>query len=518
VQRRRAAQGGGRSRRRSSSAGRSKTGSTTPKREFSAKLEQMDASVDKKGGETLQAKLDAIDKQYAKLFRDIDDYSKKTNGKGLVGGLTIQQVKDHIVAQKDILKSYATLEDKEGRINDLEKERKSRLDEIADEVARGIIKPEDGLAQSNAVIDEMAPKIASMAADALAFAEAFAQAHPSEAMTAFIAKMRATLQNNSGGQNVRAKNDVAQAAVDAQTASLNKLVADRNALVEHENQLVQAGLETYSDAQKKIQGFYNETNGLIKDQIALILRLADSWKTGTPEQQRAFAALSANLANVSMEAQGTDASFVNLKAHVTDILSTNIVQSIDTVAQSFAKLVTQQESVMGFLADIGRAFIQLIANVLQTVATLIIEALVLDAVDKATGGILKPLLQMTAAAVSIRHEGGVIGDVGGRSRQVSPLAFANAPRYHTGGIAGLAPNEHAAILKKGEEVLTENDPRHRDNGGLSGGQGGGDGAPARAILAVGDEQIAAAMTGAAGEKVFLYHMQRNRGALKQAVQ
>jgi hypothetical protein len=45
------------------------------------------------------------------------------------------------------------------------------------------------------------------------------------------------------------------------------------------------------------------------------------------------------------------------------------------------------------LAAIGRAFIQMIANILQTVATLIIEALVLDAVDKATGGILKPLLQ-----------------------------------------------------------------------------------------------------------------------------
>jgi hypothetical protein len=37
----------------------------------------------KKTGEALQVKLDAVDSQYAKLFRDIDDYSKKTNGKGL---------------------------------------------------------------------------------------------------------------------------------------------------------------------------------------------------------------------------------------------------------------------------------------------------------------------------------------------------------------------------------------------------------------------------------------------------
>ena len=37
-------------------------------------------------------------------------------------------------------------------------------------------------------------------------------------------------------------------------------------------------------------------------------------------------------------------------------------------------------------------------------------------------------------------------------RTVSPALFAGAPRYHSGGIAGLAPNEVPAILKKGEIV------------------------------------------------------------------
>lgn len=475
-------------------------------------LDQLDSAVGKKSGETLQSKLDAIDSQYAKLFRDIDDYSKKTNGKGLVGGLTIQQVRDHIEAQKTILKNYATMDDAEGRINDLEKERKARLDEIADQVARGIIKPEDGLNQSNAVIDEIAPKIAAIAQDAITFAEAFAKAHPSPELDAFIAKMRAAMQNNSGGQNVRAKSENVQSAVDAQMSSLNKLVADRNALVEHENNLVQAGLESYTDAQKKIQGFYNDTNGLIRDQIDLILRLASSWKTGTPEQQRAFAALSANLQNVGLEAQGTDASFINLKQHVTEILSTNIVQFIDSVAQAFAKLADSKD-VLGFLADVGRAFLTMIANILQTVATLIIEALVLDAVDKATGGILKPLLKMTAAAASFHHSGGVVGS-SKRERKVSPLAFANAPRYHSGGIAGLAPDERATILRKGEEVLTENDPRHRFNGGLAAAAPSGP-SGIRQILAIGDDEIAGAMAGVAGEKTVLTHIRRNRASIKQ---
>lgn len=65
---------------------------------------------------------------------------------------------------------------------------------------------------------------------------------------------------------------------------------------------------------------------------------------------------------------------------------------------------------------------------------------------------------------SIFHEGGVVG-LGGSSRQVNSLAFIGAPRYHTGGLAGLMPGEVPAILKAGEEVLTANDPRHVANGG-----------------------------------------------------
>lgn len=62
------------------------------------------------------------------------------------------------------------------------------------------------------------------------------------------------------------------------------------------------------------------------------------------------------------------------------------------------------------------------------------------------------------------HGGGVAGVSGGTLRNVSPLAWAGAERYHTGGMAGLAPDEVPAILRRGEEVLTQADPRHRYNG------------------------------------------------------
>jgi hypothetical protein len=36
------------------------------------------------------------------------------------------------------------------------------------------------------------------------------------------------------------------------------------------------------------------------------------------------------------------------------------------------------------------------------------------------------------------------------------MLFATAPRYHSGGIAGLMPDEVPAILQRGETVLPKN--------------------------------------------------------------
>lgn len=68
------------------------------------------------------------------------------------------------------------------------------------------------------------------------------------------------------------------------------------------------------------------------------------------------------------------------------------------------------------------------------------------------------------AASGVAHQGGIAGALG-TMRNVNPAIFHGAPRYHTGGVAGLRPNEVPAILQKGEEVLTRQDPRHRYNGG-----------------------------------------------------
>lgn len=57
-----------------------------------------------------------------------------------------------------------------------------------------------------------------------------------------------------------------------------------------------------------------------------------------------------------------------------------------------------------------------------------------------------------ASFVAVHHQGGVVG--GAAPQRAVPIsAFAHAPRYHSGGIAGLSPDEVPAILQRGEVVL-----------------------------------------------------------------
>lgn len=92
---------------------------------------------------------------------------------------------------------------------------------------------------------------------------------------------------------------------------------------------------------------------------------------------------------------------------------------------------------------------------------------------------------------------------------LNPMLFGAAPRYHKGGIAGLGPNEVPAVLEKGEEVLTRNDPRHRNNAG----QNGGGTIVKQPIVAIGDRAVADAISGAAGEQAVITHVRNNWDAL-----
>ena len=115
------------------------------------------------------------------------------------------------------------------------------------------------------------------------------------------------------------------------------------------------------------------------------------------------------------------------------------------------------------------------------------------------------------------HEGGIAGTVGGMGRMAPAAAFASAVRYHSGGLVGFQPDEVPAVLQRNEEVLTQNDPRHRSNApGGKGGQGGGSNV---AVYLVHDqgEAMKAALETPHGTEAIIQHVSSNRDAYKGAL-
>ena len=113
------------------------------------------------------------------------------------------------------------------------------------------------------------------------------------------------------------------------------------------------------------------------------------------------------------------------------------------------------DALRDFVLNFARGMAEIAANALATY-------LVLQLLDSIYPGLGK----MTAAiSAGTNHSGGMAGE-GGTRRPLPALLFAGAPRYHSGGVAGLGPDEVPAVLQKGEEVLTKGDPRHRNNGGM----------------------------------------------------
>jgi len=216
--------------------------------------------------------------------------------------------------------------------------------------------------------------------------------------------------------------------------------------------------------------------------------------------------LSLEAANRQTQLMGRQ--FLMTGQQINESLANQATQAVDNFFQSLA----QGE---GVLNSLWRMFAQFAADFLRQIGLMILKQVIFNAVSgggSGAGGAGGGIASIVGSLFGAHHGGGIAG-APSMHRAVSPAVFAGARRYHEGGIAGLAPNEVPAILKRGEEVLTEADRRHRRNGG--GESGGLSPANLRAVLAVGDEEISAATAGSAGEKVWLMHMKRNKATLQQ---
>ncbi len=109
------------------------------------------------------------------------------------------------------------------------------------------------------------------------------------------------------------------------------------------------------------------------------------------------------------------------------------------------------EQAIGDFVRTGKMdFRSLVTSMLADLAQLSARRFLLGPLANALSGALGGTGGLLA---SVLHAGGVVG-AGGPTRAVPALAFAGEPRMHSGGWAGLRPDEVPAILQRGERVLS----------------------------------------------------------------
>ncbi|WP_337996232.1 phage tail tape measure C-terminal domain-containing protein [Oleispirillum naphthae] len=159
-----------------------------------------------------------------------------------------------------------------------------------------------------------------------------------------------------------------------------------------------------------------KANGAINDQVYALM-------TQDAERRKLYAATDA--------ASGMKRALQEYQKSAAD--SASVVES--AVKQSFSSM----ENALATFVTTGKlSFSNFADSVLSDMARII-----------ARQTITAPL---ASGLLSLFHEGGVVGEPGAMSRAVSPLVFAGASRFHTGG---LLPGEVPIIAQAGERVLTQ---------------------------------------------------------------
>jgi phage-related minor tail protein len=106
-------------------------------------------------------------------------------------------------------------------------------------------------------------------------------------------------------------------------------------------------------------------------------------------------------------------------------------------------------------------FRDLVTSLLADLAKLAARRFILGPIANALSGALGGAGGIFA---NILHAGGMVGSAG-PSRMVPAMAFAAAPRMHSGGVAGLRHDEVPAILQRGERVLSRREAQSYGAGG-----------------------------------------------------
>jgi len=372
----------------------------------------------------------------------------------------------------DLLK---TLQEGIGGISQRFEEERANQNTVLDaQQKRGEISPQEATSERLKLLNEQREIVEKQLEGFNKMREAAAEFMTPAQLTsldALIEGMKGLISTDTGGGGAK----VADEAALTLTQQINEKLEERNAIQERWKALFESGQITNDQYWAGMQQGLATTDAQLQELIAKAQALNTEFgNILSPDT-------AADLAGAIEGGAGALGKFnteqENAKA-LNQSLQQGFMDTFTSFATGIGKAITGQQSWSDSVKELGRTFAKFASDFLMQIAQMILKQYVMIHLQSIMGGAnggggLGGVIGNAIAGIGKFHNGGVIGAGvrGGSYGMVSPLVFAGAPRYHTGGIVGLAPNEAPIIAQRGEEVLTKNDPRHRNN--LGSGEGGG---------------------------------------------
>lgn len=298
-------------------------------------------------------------------------------------------------------------------------------------------------------------------------------------------------------------------------AQIDEINAKREAGVINEDQQVAGVVKVNEDSQAPVNNALDQ------------LGAAGEQAKGTMGPE-AFAQLQANIAAAKASMKDLTGTYTQMQSQIVQGVLGGMDTAINSIMTGIEGVATGTMSMSDAFKAAGVAMLQFFADLLKQIAMAIIKQMILNALAGMGGGIGGAATAAGGSAGSAaggaagavaKHNGGIVGSktTGGmQQRGMNPSWFANAQRFHDGGLPGLRSDEVPTILQKGEEVLSKNNPNNILNQQKSSSSGY---SPQNMRFVFVDDRakVPEAMNTAEGETAVLQILRRNAPSVRNIV-
>lgn len=484
------------------------------------KLTSLDPTADFE--QRLKARMDAVNKQFDRINeqiakirklspKDADTVAAQVNAlRGPAGDVAVEQT-----ANDELVRLQT-------RLNELTQARTAELAEQKALFEAGGESSDQLLANSKAINDKFQQSIQKAIDDVRTFAATVKSVQNDPGKAAGINAKLGTAQANNNADKQNLELDLSNA-----TAKVNALLVQRQALLDDIESKRHLGLVTDSQAADQM----NAVNAKFKDEIldagATINAYIDALEkfTKDPTVIAALEQQRQKMQQIQDTTKKNQQVWTEYETQIQQGSADVIVSGLENIGTELGKISSGQETAAQGARSWARSTALAFLQMIEQASAYIIKLQIIKALQSfgSSGAVSSGGADAGATSAegvsdlsNIAHTGGVLGSRNGQRRSAPVSLWANAPRFHSGGVPGLSRDEVAIIAKKNEEVVTREDKRHVLNGGKNTPDRQQPPVLAQRFVFVDDQRdVHAAMASAQGEEVTVQNIKKNAATIRR---